>query len=140
MKKNVIRIPEHSNVLFVDDNEDRIRWFKARYPAGKAAETPAIAKLYLERGSFDLVFLDHDCVPSLVDPQDPDFESKTFWSVAEKLMSSAAVVIIHSGNPVGAENMAKLLRTRSVGETFVYPIGSFEIEIMKCSQLSDSSI
>ena len=140
MKKTIIKIPEHSSVLAVDDNEDRLRWFRKSYPGIKVAETPKIAKLYLERGAFSLVFLDHDCVPGFVDPQDPDFETKTFWSVAQKLMDSTAVVVVHSGNPAGAKRMAALLRERPFGETFVYPIGTFEIEILKCSQLSDLSI
>lgn len=133
MKKTVISIPEHSLVLAVDDNENRLKWFKNRYPEIKLAETPAIAKLYLERNEFGIVFLDHDCVPGFVDSQDPDFQTKTFWSVAKKLMSSTAVVVIHSGNPAGAQRMARLLETRPFGVTFVYPIGTFEIEIVKCS-------
>jgi hypothetical protein len=139
MKKTIIKIPEHTSVLVVDDNEDRLRWFKIKYPEVKLAETPMIARILLGRANFSLVFLDHDCVPGFVDPQDPDFETKTFWSVAQKLMDSTAVVVVHSGNPAGARRMAALLRERPFGETFVYPIGTFEIEILKCSQLSDLS-
>ncbi len=130
MMKTMLRIPKNRSVLVVDDNEDRLRWFRNEYPGVKCAETPAIAKLYLDRLLFDIVFLDHDCVPNFVDPQDPDFESKTFWSVAQKLMDSTAVVVIHSGNPAGAQRMAALLRTRQLGETFIYPIGTFKIKVV----------
>lgn len=124
-----INIPAGTRVLAVEDNAVRNDYFRKMIPGVVIAETVDSAMDALENQSFDLVFLDHDCINKFVDRMDPDYNQLTFWVAAVKLnvMNFPGVVVIHSGNPVGAARMAELLRDRWAGTTFVQPFGSFEI-------------
>lgn len=80
--KNIIKIPINTSVLVVEDNLDRIDWFKKKL-IGTYAVSPSEAVQLVQNTRFDLVFLDHDAVPSIVNVDDPEFFSTTFFKVAE---------------------------------------------------------
>lgn len=131
MDYTVFGIPEDKLVLVVEDNEERIEWFKAalsgiRY---QICMTPYDALAYLDFLKPDVVFLDHDAVPRFVHPTDPDFSDMTFFRVAQRLARDNfnGLVVIHSGNPVGAKRMSYLLLDRSEAKVVISPFGSFKI-------------
>ena len=100
-------------ILFLDDDPGRIR--KARLQFANdfliEAETAEQAIEMLERESpFDLVSLDHDLGGNIYCPSD----EVSGYAVAKYISSMPkdklpGRVIIHSFNPVGAENMINVL-------------------------------
>jgi hypothetical protein len=132
MNKAIIRIPASARCLAVDDNGIRLDWFRERIPGCVLASSPQEAVMTLDTSEeFDIIFLDHDCDGMFfADPTDPEFLNKSFWRVAQRLHRTeySGRVVIHSGNPVGANRMAALLGpTASV---HVLPFGSFDIEVL----------
>ena len=147
-QKTHLKIKKNQHVLVVEDNEFRCNWFLERIPGCMIATSPADALSILNTfevedlpAKFDIVFLDHDCAATnFVDPTDPDFLRKSFWTVAQYLrdIDFGGTVIIHSGNPVGANRMRALLgpldhrpsSSSSIGKVHVIPFGSFDVEVV----------
>ena len=126
----VVTIPADKSILIVEDNEERLKWFREKLAGMEftICTTPEAALEVLSVYRFNIVFLDHDCVPRFVDPSEIDFESLTFWRVAQRLaVNFDGNVIIHSGNPIGAKRMEKLLQDRSNARVTVAPFGNFDI-------------
>lgn len=131
MDYTVFGIPENKFVLIVEDNEERIEWFKnalsgMRY---QICMTPYDALAWLDSSTPDVVFLDHDAVPMFVQPEDPDFSDLSFYRVAQRLARDnfSGLVVIHSGNPVGALRMANLISEKNCAKVLKAPFGSFKI-------------
>jgi hypothetical protein len=129
----IITIPADKSVLIVEDNEIRLNWFREKLAGMKytTCSTPQKALNVLGVHRFDVVFLDHDAVPLFVDPSDPNHDDKTFFRVAQLLARNGfdGTVVIHSGNPVGAERMAHLLEDRGNIHVVIAPFGSFDITV-----------
>jgi CheY-like chemotaxis protein len=128
----IIRIPAKTRCLVVEDNAVRLTWFLVKLPNCTVAESPQEAVMTLDTSEpFDIVFLDHDCDGKFfADPTDPEYLNKSFWRVARWLrhIQYNGRVVIHSGNPVGAERMAALLG--ATASVHVLPFSSFDIEIL----------
>ena len=134
MKMATIQIPMHFRALVVEDSDIRNQWFREKLPGCTVATSPqlAISNLLINHNSlYDIVFLDHDARPVFIDPADPDFLDKTFWRVAQYLrrIEFKGMVVIHSGNPVGAARMEALLGATC--KVAVLPFGMFDIEVIK---------
>lgn len=135
--KPTIKIPEQKTVLVVDDWQMRIDWFRERlegkHPKVHAtyAMTPAKANNILGAHRFDAVFLDHDAIPEFVTFERLDFYDSSFYRAAMILAAQAydGTVFIHSHNPIGAENMRRLLNDRTEAKVTVIPFGQFELEV-----------
>lgn len=128
--KKIITIPKYYTVLIVEDNLTRIEWFRDRLRNMDVTVCTTVieALAAIADREFDIVFLDHDAVPAFVMLGDPDHDQKTFYRVAEGLARQeyAGVVVIHSGNPVGAQRMGYLLgRSATIDIT---PFGMFDIQ------------
>lgn len=128
--KTVIRLKRHTPVLVVEDNPERIHWFKKKMVQANVtyALTPAKAENVLGAHRFDVVFLDHDAVPEFVERSDPNYLNKTFYNVATMLERQkwGGTVIIHSHNPVGARRMEHALARHA--HVQIIPFGMFDIE------------
>jgi hypothetical protein len=128
---NKIRIPEEFSCLVIEDSEMRHKWFRSKLPDCTIATSPdeGVSILKTVGDKFDIVFLDHDAVVEFVEPTDDGFLDRSFWCVAQQLyrMEFKGQIIIHSGNPVGAQRMAFLLKSKCKVE--VMPFGSFDIEV-----------
>ena len=132
MNRSIIRLPEHTKCLAIDDNGLRLEWFIAKIPNCETAISPQEAVEILDTSKkFEIIFLDHDCDgKNFVDPTDPEFLNKSFWRVAMWLRRTKydGIVIVHSGNPVGAARMAaEIGKTATV---HVMPFGTFDIEVI----------
>jgi len=130
--KNTIRLTPNVTCLVVEDNDIRNEWFTSVLPNFDIARTPYEALRLLTAQTqhpYDMIFLDHDCVPRFVDRTDSDFLDKTFWRVAQMIRHTKypATVVIHSGNPVGAARMAAFIRP--VAKVYVMPYGTFDVKI-----------
>lgn len=115
-------------ILFVDDMEERqIEFLALAEDSGHKitqARTYTEANYQLHHNIFDLIFLDHDltlddimCTPggNTKSPTGSDLaqEMTTKTFKANYIMGNIIplpVVVIHSFNPVGAENMISILR------------------------------
>jgi hypothetical protein len=133
MKKTLIRIPTNERCLIVEDSEARNDWFREKLPESIICTNPHEATVELVAADqygyrFGIVFLDHDCVPRFVEHEEPEYRKLTFWAVAEYLAVKkfAGIVVIHSGNPVGAKRMADLLESAGVLVSII-PFGMFDI-------------
>lgn len=127
----IINIPVDKSVLIVEDNEERLNWFREifngmRYHTCMSSQD---ALDFLEYRTPDVVFLDHDAVPIFVSLSNPNYEDKTFFRVAQRLAKNNfnGFVIVHSGNPVGAKRMADLISDRSEARVVIAPFGTFKI-------------
>lgn len=92
------------NILVLEDDQNRIAWFKAYYPDADIVETAAEAIACLDRTRYRLVFLDHDLGQGIYQDSGPG----TGYEVAQKLAELGTphtVVVIHSWNHAGAKNM-----------------------------------
>ena len=131
---SLITIPKERSVLVVEDNADRIAWFKHKLePMSYSvvyAWTVQKALNVLGAHRFDIVFLDHDAVPFFVEDTDPENDQKTFRRVAKLLADTKyeGTVVIHSHNPVGARQMAHWLGRNA--QVTVCPFGMFNIQII----------
>jgi len=114
-----IRVPCDARVLVLDDNADRLQWFRDRLPTVDCVEASdhAIAAISIADPPYDVIFLDHDL--GKID---------TGMEVASHLASSGYMgdsVVIHSWNPDGARNMKNELEN-----AVVVPYGQFEIKVV----------
>jgi hypothetical protein len=129
--KSVIYVPKRSSVLVIDDSHERLDWFNKKLTNVHAvyADSPIKAERAAGFYPYDMVFLDHDAVPELIDKTDPNYYDKTFYRVAEALarLRYPGIVIIHSHNPIGARRMAALLERYA--HVQIMPFGSFDIEV-----------
>lgn len=135
----VVRVPENSNVLVVDDNPVRLAWFRARLANVKLVETTTDAIEALKTETFGIAFLDHD-----LGPEDYELYVKgqtrrvgNGQEIARWMLDNNRipdVVVIHSWNPDGANAMKDILP-----KAHVIPFGDFKIAVEAMSEAEKSS-
>lgn len=115
-------IPADWRVLVVEDDGDRIVWFKQRMPNAMFAETAEQAMRLLPMYKFNAAFLDHDLHPTHL------LSIKIFKGTGREVakfmqdMDFKGSVVIHSKNPIGADLMCEFLP-----HAHIAPFGTFEI-------------
>lgn len=104
-------------VLVLDDDERRHRWFSKRFSGDEIdiAETVAEAKKFLEKYSYDAVFLDHDLLPHHYESNDHDDFDNTGYAIAQwlnenKTIQRSATFFVHTRNAEGGYKMVEKLR------------------------------
>ena len=108
-------------ILFLDDNRNRVDIAKKRWETDhelSIAETAAEAIALLKKVKFDLVSLDHDLGGKVYQQSGKN----TGYEVAQfiaKMKNPPPIVIVHSWNHNGAQNM--LAELRGVTETDCQP-------------------
>lgn len=105
------------NVLLLDDDTRRHRWFRKRFEGDNldVAACVAEAKDMLAENSYDAIFLDHDLLPHHYESNDHDDYANTGYAVAEFLndraeLQRAATIIVHTRNADAAIPMVQKLR------------------------------
>lgn len=105
------------NVFLLDDDRRRHRWFEKRFhgDALDIAETVDDAKRFLEIGSYDAIFLDHDLLPHHYESNEHNDFASTGYAIAEYLterpdLHRAATIIVHTRNADAAIPMVQKLR------------------------------
>ena len=121
------KIPKSSRVFLLEDSELRIEWFKKKLHNLTIAKTADEAISILTCcAPFDFVFLDHDL--GILDYTGENQTGKgNGQEVALHLAETGFLgnkVCIHSWNPSGAANMARILKNAAT----VIPFGNFDIE------------
>jgi CheY-like chemotaxis protein len=123
----MISIPRDFNVLVVEDDQRRIRWFSDKLRSinhRTFAYTPAAALKALNESDvkFDLVFLDHDA-----GIEDDDGTLLDFLPVAKRLraLDFTGPVIVHSMSDPGWRRIKSFL-PESVRAVF----GTFDLEVV----------
>ncbi len=104
-------------VFLLDDDKRRHRWFEKRFVGDDLdiAETVDEAKEFLQKYSYDAIFLDHDLLPHHYESNDHDDFDSTGYAIAEwlnehKELNRAATVFVHTRNADGAVRMVEKLR------------------------------
>lgn len=121
-------------VFLLDDDRRRHRWFKKRFDGDEldVAETVAEAKEFLERNSYDAVFLDHDLLPEHYESSRHDDENTGYaialWLRENKQIQSAATIIIHTRNSDAGMRMVETLREKERNVEYV-PFPLLDIKI-----------
>ena len=131
MSMTRIRLPYDTEVFLLEDNPERVAWFKSKVPdltvCYHAASAVAVLKQMRERGEkFDYYFLDHDLGGEMLKMLKSD--EKSGYLVAKYLNEIGHMghdTVIHSHNPAGVKNMKNLLPN-----ALVIPFGGFDIEII----------
>ena len=103
------------NILFLDDNPQRVTRFKRSYPDAAIVTTAMDCIAAMEKRAFDVVFLDHDLGgQSFVDSGDSDCGMAVVRWICSPLrpVDPVALYIVHSRNPQGAAKMGKALRRK----------------------------
>lgn len=129
--------PQNVKKIFVlEDNEDRITWFRGKLASiqevvysKKAGEAIGL----LTATKFDLIFLDHDLdnevfVDSRMELDSGDWN--TGYQVAKKLIDTVnkdTVIIVHSMNPDGANNIARVRPENTIKMPFFALKDSLEV-------------
>jgi|WetSurMetagenome_2_1015567.scaffolds.fasta_scaffold02116_19 CheY-like chemotaxis protein len=97
------------NILFLDDDPYRQKWFKSMLPSAVCVWTAEDAIAELPGQQWDFVFLDHDLGgEAYVDSKRPDTGMEVARWLRENQVSIATVVL-HSMNPAGRANMKSAL-------------------------------
>lgn len=122
-------------VFVLDDDSRRHRWFRKRFSSDviDVAETVADAKPYLEKDSYDAVFLDHDLLPHHYDSDKHDDENTGYaiaaWLGENKHIQSAATIIIHTRNSDAGMRMIEILRKNGRNAEYVpFPLLDMKIQ------------
>ena len=104
-------------VMLLDDDERRHRWFKKRFEGDHLfiSATVEEAKVLLGENNYDAIFLDHDLLPGHYETNDHDDYSNTGYAIAEYLfeqphLQRAATIIVHTRNADAAIPMVQKLR------------------------------
>lgn len=122
-------------VFLLDDDTRRHRWFRKRFAGDviDVTETVADAKPFLEKNSYDAVFLDHDLLPHHYESNEPDDENTgyaiAFWLSQNPHLQSAATIIIHTRNSDAGMRMIEVLRKQGRNVEYVpFPLLDMKIK------------
>jgi CheY-like chemotaxis protein len=98
------------NILILDDNPHRITFFRNGLKTHKLTIcTHARAAIKaLKKGSFDVIFLDHDLEHGPADPDDENSGSEVARYIADHEITCSCIVL-HTENDTGREMMKALL-------------------------------
>jgi len=111
-------------IFILEDNHERIRWFRERMPKATIVSTAEDAIAILSQGSFDFCFLDHDlCFNDAAFPDRPGSGERVAHYLAQKGFVGSAV--IHSVNEIGAMRMKARLHHAQIA-----PFGTFEVSLV----------
>ncbi len=105
------------SVFLLDDDRRRHRWFQKRFSGDELdiAETVDEAKEFLQKFTYDAIFLDHDLLPHHYESNThSDFENTGYeiarWLNENRTLQRAATVIVHTRNADAAIGMVETLR------------------------------
>ena len=122
-------------ILIVEDNADRIQWFKTKFCDRFDAYFAVDAEVGIElvrKQKFDFIFLDHDLGGrNHVD----SIDLNTGYRVAAAILETDnkdTPCIIHSLNPIGAGNIKRILT-----HAYVVPFGTFDENIIGIRRTKD---
>lgn len=122
-------------IFVLDDDRRRHRWFKRRFEGDTidVAETVAAAKPFLEKYSYDAIFLDHDLLPHHYESSDHDDENTGYaiarWLGENAHLQNAATVIIHTRNSDAGMRMVGSLREKGRNVEYVpFPLLDVKIQ------------
>jgi len=111
------------NILVVEDDPNRIAWFKNKISVGlDICTTAKDAVARVNSKKYDFIFLDHDLGGRVFVPSE---DEETGYTVAKAIAESSnknTDVIVHSMNPVGAENICRVLP-----QALRRPFGTFDL-------------
>ena len=119
-------VPTDWKVLVLDDDLDRVAWFRNRLPNAEFAHTADEAVKMLAANKYQAVFLDHDLTeehytkPTLKSFKGTGQEVARFMNT----MKYKGVVVIHSRNLLGADMMMEYLPNAHLA-----PYGEFEVDL-----------
>ena len=111
------------NVLIVEDDEERIKWFRREIPPSwnvLDTKDPVQAVKWLMSHEFDYIFLDHDLDFEAYEDQECKNDSSTtgyavaLWLEAHNDKQPGAEIFIHTCNTVGGDRMFQALKGRKV--------------------------
>jgi CheY-like chemotaxis protein len=119
MRRETGKGEERVNVLIVEDNPERVDWFRLQLAGHVIDHTAEVAKAiaWLEVGEYGAIFLDHDLEEhhyAFLDGRPTSFDDETGYAVARWLganpaASPAARIVVHSMNwPAGRRMVAVL--------------------------------
>jgi CheY-like chemotaxis protein len=100
-------------ILILEDNPDRIEFFKRIYKNHELFITADINEAYhiAENIELDIIFLDHDLEPNNFVALKEGRTGYDFCkSLVEGKLQRQAIIYVHSMNPVGGQAMVNLLR------------------------------
>lgn len=115
--------------MLLEDNEDRIKWFKRHIPDIDVVSTAAECIAWLANNpAYDFFFLDHDlgALDYALFINGQTQANGNGHEVARHMCELGYLgdnVVIHSWNPAGAANMKNILKNATV-----IPFGKFTIE------------
>lgn len=100
-----------TKIFLLEDSESRIDWFKQTFGDDNVvySKNPEESLEYLKNSHFDIIFLDHDLGGAYTPGEYGDGIDLAKKMVEEEIHINTPI-IVHSLNPVGAENIAKTLQ------------------------------
>lgn len=98
--------------FILEDNVDRIkffRWFLRGHEIYITDDVFEAEKIFEEKAPFDYIFLDHDLDGQVYVPSTEENTGYRFAKYLKTKDLGDAVIIIHSYNPAGADNIQSVL-------------------------------
>jgi response regulator RpfG family c-di-GMP phosphodiesterase len=115
---------QYKKVLVVEDDPKRIAWFREKLrkiPVVQFVDNAKRGKKFVRENKYDFIFFDHDL---------GDGAFNNGFAVATTLSKTGNTdthILIHSLNPVGANNIANVLKSAGFKNITIAPFGKFDI-------------
>jgi len=119
-------------ILILEDNEERNTYFtkhlRADHDFTIATTSDEMIKLLKENKKIDILFLDHDLGgEEMVDSHYKNTGYQvTKWLLASQFRPKIGCAVVHSCNPVGAENMLGILNQINI-DSYQIPFPSLDL-------------
>jgi hypothetical protein len=117
--KRIFHIEDTARVIVLEDNEERIAFFRETLPDSLIIRNPEAFFLALGIRNYFWCFLDHDV------PSENDLNGAHVARVLA-YMEFQGLVIVHSANMLGASRIEEILKRAGI-HTDVIEFGGFEI-------------
>jgi CheY-like chemotaxis protein len=99
-------------ILIVEDDKQRIRWFKENLIGNSLdiVETAASGIFLCETKKYDVIFLDHDLGGEIYVPSENENTGYQVSKAIANSINSKTPIIVHSHNLSGAKNIHDILK------------------------------
>jgi CheY-like chemotaxis protein len=114
-------------VFVLEDDETRVDWIRKNFDEKVEMDLTDEADeaiTLLRNNKYDLVFLDHDLGGEQMVSSDHHNTGATVAKIMHETPNKDSVIIVHSYNPIGAENMMNSMKDHKLNCHYCFFLGN----------------